>query len=96
LTAAEAAKILTGHASIRMMELKVTKMSISPAAARMRRYRQRRRRGVQYVRIPLHVTEIDQLIHSPIGRWKEDDPRTDAEVVQAAILTLVYRALDQE
>jgi len=46
---------------------------------------------------PLHVMEIDQLIHSQIGRWKdEDDPRTDAEVVQTAILTLVYRALDQE
>jgi hypothetical protein len=41
--------------------------------------------------------EIDQLIRSQIGRWKdEDDPRTDAEVVQTAILTLVYRALDQE
>jgi hypothetical protein len=78
-----------------MMELKMTKMSTSPAAERMRLYRQRRRRGVQYVRIPLHVTEIDELILSPIGRWK-DDPRTDAEVVQAAVLTLVYRALDQE
>jgi hypothetical protein len=96
LTAAEAAKIHTGHASIRMMELKMTKMSTSPAAERMRRYRQRRRGGVQYIRIPLHVTEIDQLIHSPIGRWKEDDPRTDAEVVQAAILTLVYGTLDRE
>ena len=79
-----------------MMELKMTKISTSPAAERMRRYRQRRRRGVQYIRIPLHVTEIDQLIHSPIGRWKEDDPRTDAEVVQAAILTLVYGTLDRE
>jgi hypothetical protein len=67
------------------------------AAERMRLYRQRRRQGMQYVRIPLHVMEIDQLIHSQIGRWKdEDDPRTDAEVVQTAILTLVYRALDQE
>jgi len=66
------------------------------AAQRMRLYRQRRRRGIQYVRIPLHVTEINELIRSPIGRWKGDDPRTDEEVVQAAILTLVYRALDQE
>jgi hypothetical protein len=67
------------------------------AAERMRRYRERRRRGLQSFRIPLHVSEIDELIHSPIGRWKDDDdPRTDAEVVQAAILTLVYRALDQD
>jgi hypothetical protein len=74
----------------------MSKMSASPAAERMRLYRQRRRRGVQYVRIPLHITEIDELIHSPIGRWKGDDPRTEAEVVQAAVLTLVYRALYQE
>ena len=73
----------------------MTKMPATPAE-RMRLYRQRRRRRIQYVRIPLHVTEIDELIHSPIGRWKDDDPRTDAEVVQAAVLTLVYRALDQE
>jgi hypothetical protein len=44
----------------------------------MRLYRQQRRRGVRYVRIPLHVTEIDQLIHSPIERWEGDDPRTEA------------------
>ena len=64
-------------------------------AERMRLYRQRRRRGIHYVRIPLHVTEIDGLLHSPIGRLK-DDPRTDTEVLEAAILTLVYRALDQK
>ena len=72
----------------------MTKMAAT-AAERMRLYRQRRRRGIQFVRIPLHVTEIDQLIHGQIGRLK-DDPRTDAEVVQAAVLTLVYQALDQE
>ena len=55
-----------GH-SIRIMELKMTKMPGS-AAERMRLYRQRRRRGIQYVRIPLHVTEIVELIHSHIGR----------------------------
>ena len=31
-------------------------------AERMRLYRQRRRQGIQYARIPLHVTEIDELI----------------------------------
>jgi hypothetical protein len=76
------------------MEPKMAKMPAT-AAERMRLYRQRRRQGIQYVRIPLDVTEIDELIHSQIGRRK-DDPRTDAEVVQAAILTLVYRALDQD
>ena len=36
--------------------------SSSPVAERMRLYRQRRRQGIQYARIPLHVTEIDELI----------------------------------
>jgi len=34
----------------------------STAAERMRLYRKRRRDGMQYVRIPLHVTDIDGLI----------------------------------
>jgi hypothetical protein len=72
----------------------MTKMPLT-AAERMRLYRERRRQGMHYVRIPLHVTEIDALIHSRIGRWK-DDPRTDTEVIQSAILTLVYRALEQK
>lgn len=81
---------------IRFMELKMTKMPAT-AAERMRLYRQRRRQGIYYVRIPLHVTEINELIHSrTIGRWKGDDPRTNTEVVQAAILSLVYRELEQK
>ena len=48
----------------------------SPEAERMRLYRKRRREAMRYVRIPLHVTEVDALIR--IGRLKEDS-RTDAE-----------------
>ena len=66
--------------------------SSSPEAERMRLYRKRRREGMRYVRIPLHVTEIDALIR--IGRLKEDS-RTDAEVLQAAVLSLVYQALGE-
>ena len=33
--------------------------SSSPEAERMRLYRNRRREGMRYVRIPLHVTEVD-------------------------------------
>ena len=36
--------------------------------------------------------EVDALIR--MGRLK-DDSRTDAEVLQAAVLSLVYRELDQ-
>jgi hypothetical protein len=62
------------------------------AAERMRVYRKRRREGMRLVCIPLHVTEIDVLIR--IGRLKEDS-RTDAEVLQAAVLSLLYQALGE-
>ena len=40
--------------------------SSSPEAERMRLYRKRRQEGMRYVRIPLHVMEVDALIR--IGR----------------------------
>ena len=40
----------------------------------------------------LYVTEVDALIR--IGRLKEDS-RTDAEVLQAAVLSLLYQALGE-
>ena len=64
----------------------------SSTVERMRRYRKRRRQGMQYVRIQLHVTEAEALIR--MGRLK-DDCRTDAEILEAAVLNLVYEALDR-
>jgi hypothetical protein len=64
--------------------------SSSAEAERMRLYRKRRREGMRYVLIPLHVTEVEALIR--IGRLKEDS-RTDAEVLQAAVLSLICQAL---
>jgi hypothetical protein len=61
------------------------------AAERMRLYRKRRRQGEQYVRIPLHVTEIDALIH--MGLLTEERRRDD-EALRTAILSIVYKALD--
>ena len=55
----------------------------------MRLHRKRQRQGLQYVRILLHVTDIDALIH--MGLLK-DDQRADADALQAAVLGLVYRA----
>ena len=66
--------------------------STSPAAKRMRRYRKRRRSGMRYVRISLHVTEIEDLIR--LGHLPEER-REDAEALQTAVLTLVYRVLDE-
>jgi len=57
----------------------------------MRLYRKRRRNGKQYVRIPLHVTDIDDLIRT--GRLKEEQ-RRDAGALQTAVLDLVYRAME--
>ena len=65
--------------------------SPSPAAQRMRLYRERRRQRVRYSPIPLHVTDIDGLIR--IGRLKEDQ-RQDVDALRAAVLTLVYWAVE--
>ena len=56
----------------------MTKLRLTPAE-RMRLYRKRQRQGLQYVRILLHVTDIDGLIH--LGLLK-DDQRTDADAPQ--------------
>jgi len=57
----------------------------------MRRYRKRRRSGMRYVRISLHVTEIDDLIR--LGHLQEAR-REDAEALETAVLSLVYRVLE--
>jgi hypothetical protein len=46
---------------------------------------------MRYVRISLHVTEIEDLIR--LGHLPEER-REDAEALQTAVLTLLYRALD--
>jgi len=68
----------------------MTKVPLSPAE-RMRLHRKRQSQGLQHVRILLHVTDIDGLIH--LGLLK-DDQRTDADALQAAVLGLVYRATE--
>jgi hypothetical protein len=65
--------------------------SFSAAAERMRLYRKRRRDGMRYVRIPLHVTDIDALIRM---RLLKEEQRHDAEALQTAVLGLVYRATE--
>jgi hypothetical protein len=68
-----------------------TEPAKSTAAQRMRLYRKRRRSGLRYVRIELHVTEIDDLIR--MGLLKERQ-RHDHEALQTAITTILYRAVD--
>jgi hypothetical protein len=65
--------------------------SSSLAAERMRLHRKRRRDGMRYVRIPLHVSEIDTLIRLGLLQTEQ---REEAQALLAAVLTLVYRGLD--
>jgi hypothetical protein len=75
------------------MPTKAPSSSNGPAAERMRCYRKRQRQGLQYVRILLHVTDIDALIH--MGLLK-DNQRTDVDALQAAVLGLLYRTTERD
>jgi len=68
-----------------------TSSSSSPAAQRMRRYRERVRQRLRYIPIPLHETDIDALIRM---RLLKEDQRQDVEALQTAVLGLLYRAED--
>ena len=70
----------------------MTKVPLS-SAERMRLHRKRQRQGLQYVRILLHVTDIDGLIRLGLLR---DDQRTDAVALQSAVLGLVYRETERD
>jgi len=61
------------------------------AAERMRLYRKRRRQGLQYVRVELHATDIDDLIR--LGLLKGDQ-RENPELLQSAVQGLIYRSLE--
>lgn len=65
--------------------------SSSPAAQRMRLYRKRRREGMRYVPVPLDVVDIEGLIRI---RLLKEDQRQDVDALRAAVLTLVYRAVE--
>jgi hypothetical protein len=67
-------------------------MSSTPVAERMRLYRKRRRQGLRYVRIELHVTDVDSLIRM---RLLKEEQRQDPEAVQAALTGLIYRAFEE-
>ena len=58
----------------------------------MRLYRKRRRDGIQYVRIPLHAKEVQDLIW--MGHLGEGQ-RHDAEAIQAAVLGVFHSAMDE-
>ncbi len=57
----------------------------------MRLYRKRRREGMRYVRIPLHVTKIDDLVRLGFLRGEQCQ---DPEALQMAVLGIIYGVLD--
>jgi hypothetical protein len=63
-----------------------------PVSERMRLYRQRRQQGVRLVRIPLQVTNIDDLVQ--LGRLRKDE-RHNEEALRAAVLGLLHQALEE-
>ena len=71
--------------------MRMRAFSSAPAAVRMRLHRKRRREGTHYVRIPLASFEIEGLIRLKVLPKAH---REDADALQAAVLTLVYQALD--
>jgi hypothetical protein len=72
------------------MTTKPTKEPTTPAQ-RMRLYRKRRKLALRYIRIPLDGTETDTLIRM---RLLKEEQRQDDEALQTAIMTILYRALE--
>ena len=71
--------------------MRMRALSSAPAAVRMRLHRKRRREGMRYVRIPLQSSEVEDLIRLKVLQRAH---REDADALQAAVLTIVYQALD--
>ena len=66
--------------------------SSTRVAERMRLYRQRRRQGLQYVRIPLHVTEIDELI---LLELLNEEHRQNPAALGEVVVKLFRRMMDE-
>jgi hypothetical protein len=66
------------------------KASRSPAAQRMRRYRDRRRDGLRCLTIELHEAEIDALIRDGFLRH---ETRNDASAIILALYAYFARTL---
>ena len=60
--------------------------SPSPASVRMRRHRERHRKGIRQFHVRLHVTQIDMLVAKGYLEHKERD---DAAALQRAIDTFI-------
>ena len=62
----------------------------SLAAERMRRHRQRQRKGLRCLRIELHEMEIDELIRKGLLKW---ETRNDRSAIVRALYSIFDRTL---
>ena len=67
-------------------EARAAPNTLSRSAERMREYRQRSRKGIRYVNIQLHRTEIDALVRKG---YIPDKDRGDPKALQCAVEALV-------
>ena len=65
--------------------------ALSPAAERMRLFRERRRKGLRCVMVQLRETEVDALIHKGM---LNAEMRNDANSVIEALYAHLERTLD--
>jgi hypothetical protein len=65
-------------------------LSISPSAERMRRHRQRQRKGLRCLRIELHEMEIETLIRKGLLRG---EMRNDRSAIVRALYDFFDRTL---
>ena len=66
---------------------------VSPAAERMRLYRERRRNGLRFLNIELRETEIDTLVRKGLLK---SETRNDAYAIIEAFYAFLDHALDGE
>ena len=66
--------------------------SSTRVAERMRLSRQRRRQGIQYARIPLHVTEIDELV---LLELLNEEHRQNPAALGEVVVKLFRRMMDE-
>ena len=66
----------------------------TPAADRMRLYRERRRNGLRCIMVLLRETEIDALVHSGLlNRGRREDPNAILKALHAHLERTLGRTL---
>ena len=72
---------------------KMPALSSAPVAARMRRYRKRRRGGRRCVRVEVNLAVVEALIRKG---YLNDETRNDRDALDFAVGCFIYDALTAE